>query len=212
MSCDRGGLTRHRAYGVRYRPIQESVALRIQRASYLIRGWRNYFGVAHDIKRVASNLDYHAFWESVKGACRKHDLTTAKCLKRYCRNSRFVAAEGNVLERIMDAELKFKIPGPEEYVPGGAVYLEDDEDDVPYVHRESKARQGGLNMRWAVMVRDGPACRKCGVVVDYASARIDHIIPVKFFASFRQAHRMENLQTLCVPCHQEKTNAERSSQ
>jgi 5-methylcytosine-specific restriction endonuclease McrA len=62
------------------------------------------------------------------------------------------------------------------------------------------------------MVRDSLCCRKCGKVVDYSSARIDHIIPVKNFASFQQAHRMDNLQTLCVSCHQEKTNAERHSQ
>ncbi len=198
---------------VRYRPHQESVALRVQRASYLIRGWREYFRVAHDIKKVAHTYDYLAFWETVKGACRKHDLTTAKCLKRYCRNSRFVVGEGNVLERIMDAELKFKISGPEEYVPGGNVVYPDGEDDEPpQLFCESKERLGGFDMRWEVMVRDSLCCRKCGKVVDYSTARIDHIIPVKRFASFREAHRMENLQTLCVACHQEKTNEERHSQ
>lgn len=197
---------------LRYRPQQESVALRIQRASYLVRGWREYFRVAHDLKKVASNLDYYAFWEAVKGASRKQDLTTAKCLKRYCRSSRFVVGKGNVLERVMDAELKFKISAPEEYVPGGAVYLEDFDDESTFSYRESKKRRGGDDMRWDAMVRDSHCCRKCGIAVDYGTARIDHIVPVKHFASFRQAHRMENLQTLCTLCHQEKTNAERNSQ
>ena len=113
----------------------------------------------------------------------------------------------------MDAELKFKISGPEEYVPGGKVVYPDGEDDEPpQLFCEDKRRRGGSDLRWEAMARDSLRCRKCGKAVEHSTARIDHIIPVKRFASFQQAHRIEKLQTLCVSCHQEKTNEERHSQ
>lgn len=197
---------------VRYRPHQESVSLRVERATRLIRGWREYYSAAYDLYRVARKLDYHAFWETVKSACRKLDISTAKCLKRYCRNSRFVVGKGCVLELISDTNLKIKIRGPEEYIPGKGAYLEDYDDDTTLTYREMKSRRGGHDMRWEVMVRDSLCCRRCGTVVDYSTARIDHIVPVKRFASFRLAHRMENLQTLCAPCHEAKTKEDLCSQ
>ncbi len=197
---------------IRFRPHQESMALRVQRASLLVRGWREYYRMADDLKKVARVLDYHAFWEMVKAACRKSDISTAKCIKRYCRGGGFSVGSDCKLAKVTDAKFKFKVSGPKEYQPGGDMrYLDDFEDESTLTVREVQRRRGGQDWRWEVMVRDSLCCRKCGAVVDYSTARIDHITPVKRFASFRQAHRMENLQTLCIQCHQEKTNEERHS-
>lgn len=197
---------------IRFRSSQESMSLRIERASRLIRGWREYYRVAHNLHSVAHTLDYHAFWEAVKAGSRKFDITTAQCLKRYSRHGHFTVAEGCRLEKISGTDVKIRIRKPEEYIPGNAVYLNDSEEDSTYSYREPKQRVGCRDSRWEVMVRDSLCCRKCGAVVDYSTARIDHIIPVKRFASYRQAHVLENLQTLCIQCHKEKTSAERHSQ
>jgi group II intron reverse transcriptase/maturase len=195
----------------RFRPHQESIALRVERASRLIRGWREYFRLAHNLHKLSGSLDHYAFWEMVKAVSKKLDISSAKVLKRYYRRGRFTVGDGCKLELFSGAELKLYIRKPEEYVPGKGVYLDDYNDESTYSIRESKRRRGGMDMRWEVMVRDSLCCRKCGAVVDYSSARIDHIVPVKRFASFQLAHHLDNLQTLCVKCHQEKTNAERHS-
>ena len=68
---------------LRYRPSQESVVVRVQRSSAIIRGWSNYFRIAHNFPKVASRLDHESFWIATKAICRKEDLTTAQCLRKY---------------------------------------------------------------------------------------------------------------------------------
>ncbi len=190
----------------RYRPHQESVAMRVQRASHLIRGWREYYRIAHDISRVANTLDYHAFWETVKATCRKFDISTAQCLKQYCRNSRFVVGPDVILERLMGAGVKLDYRGPAEYEPGKGVYIDDFDDESAYRFHEKQNRRGGLDLRQKALERDSMRCRACGKKVEHA--HVDHIVPVQEFASFRLAHRLDNLQTLCEKCHKAKTKLE----
>ena len=68
---------------IRYRPAQESIASRMVRASAIIRGWSNYFRIAHNYSAVASTLDHTTFWTIVKAICLKSDITTAQCIKKY---------------------------------------------------------------------------------------------------------------------------------
>lgn len=195
---------------IRYRPQQESVALRLQRASHLIRGWREYFRVAHDISRVARSLDCHAFWEMVKATCRKFDISTAQCLKKHCRGSRFVVGPGTKLERLMGTEVKLYSRGPAKYEPGKGKYIDDFDSESTYRCHERKDRRGGLDLRQEALKRDAMRCQLCGDQIDYA--HVDHIVPVHHHASFRLAHRLENLQTLCEKCHKTKTRKENHSQ
>ena len=197
---------------IRYRSQQESIPVRMQRAAKLIIGWRNYFRQAHDFTRVARTLDNHAFWETVKTVCRKSDISTAQCIGKYRRNGRLRFGEGCVLEKFGEVNLKYGYKKPEEYEPGKGVYLDDYDDETIYPYHEAKQRLGSGNLRWQAMTRDSMRCQKCGTEVKNATAHVDHIIPVKCFANFRQAHRLENLQTLCINCHKEKTNEERRSQ
>lgn len=196
---------------IRFRPHQESITLRTERATRLIRGWREYYRMAHNFHKLSGSLDHYAFWEMVKAVSKKLDISSAKVLKRYYRHGRFVVGDGCKLELFSGAELKLYVRKPEEYVPGKEIYLDDYDDESTHSLIEVKQRRGGMDLRWEVMVRDSLCCRRCGKVVDYSTARIDHIIPVKRFASFHLAHQLDNLQTLCVECHKEKTNAERNS-
>lgn len=195
---------------LRFRSGQESLTLRVNRASKLITGWSNYFCLAHNIARVSAKLDHYAFWSAVKAACRKFDISTAKCMKRHYRHSRFVVDEDCKLARFSTVKMKMWQVKPKEYVPGGGEYLEDHECDADYLFRESKLRRGSLDLRWDVLKRDGHRCRHCGTSVTNATARIDHIVPVKRFARFSQAHTLDNLQTLCIDCHKQKTRGERT--
>lgn len=193
---------------LRYCPEQESLTLRVKRASMLITGWSNYFCLAHNIARISAQLDHYAFWSAVKAACRKFDISTAQCMKRYYRHSRFVVDEDCRLARFSTVKMKLWQEKPKEYVPGGGVYLEDHECDVNYLLREDRRRLGSLDLRWDVLKRDARRCQNCGTLVTNATARIDHIVPVKRFARFSLAHTLENLQTLCIDCHKEKTRCE----
>lgn len=122
---------------LRYRPQQESMTLRVQRASMLVRGWREYFRIAHDLSGMANDFDCHAFWSATKAGCRKFDISTAKCLKRFYRHGRFIVGDLE-LARFSGTPLKLDYRGPEEYRPGKGVYLEDHECEANHYFKESR--------------------------------------------------------------------------
>jgi RNA-directed DNA polymerase len=190
---------------LRYRPSQESVAIRIMRANRLIQGWRNYFRVAHNIASVADKLDHYSFWSAVKMACRKHDIGTKQCIKKYCARGGFRVDEGCRLAKFSNTSLMYQLPKPTEYVPGQGCYLEDDQLEAPALFKEG-TRMGVGDLRRAAIYRDQHVCCNCGVKVTAETAQVDHIVPVKRFANFQLAHKLENLQTLCVKCHRDKTS------
>jgi hypothetical protein len=67
------------------RPHQESVALRINRGSAVVRGWSEYYRIACDFRSKAGTFDHWAFWIAVKAICRKLDITTGACMKKFYR-------------------------------------------------------------------------------------------------------------------------------
>ena len=57
--------------------------------------------------------------------------------------------------------------------------------------------------RKAVLRRDGYRCRACGKA---GVLEVDHIVPLRIDSS--KPYNLENLQSLCRPCHFEKTARE----
>jgi hypothetical protein len=58
--------------------------------------------------------------------------------------------------------------------------------------------------RAAALERDGHACRSCGVT---ERLTVNHVRPFRLFASHEEANRLDNLLTLCRPCHTAADNA-----
>jgi len=188
---------------LRFCPQQNSITMRVIRANQVIRGWSEYFRVSHDLSRMAGRLDDHALWTTVKAICRKFDIRKGQCFKRYYRNSTIVIDGDCRLQKFSGTPMKLDYRGPEDYVPGRGVYLEDHEWEYRVPSREY--REGSLDARWEALKRDGYRCCQCGKPVSPSTARIDHIIPVRRYASFREANTLENVQTLCALCHTVKS-------
>jgi RNA-directed DNA polymerase len=191
-----------------YRPLQESGAARIIRGSAVIRGWSNYFRIAHDFSQAANRLDHQAFWLATKTLCRKFNLTTAKCLSRYRFGSVIGINESCMLMRAQEVEMVSRLHPPDPYRPGTGCYLEDLDWEVDFRLLESR-RPGRMDTKALALFRDGNRCRKCGVRVTYGDSEADHIVPVNRFASFQQANVPTNVQILCLECHKDKTAASR---
>ena len=60
-----------------------------------------------------------------------------------------------------------------------------------------------------VLKRDGYICQICDKPVTAETAEVDHIKRVSRFKRPVDANRLENLWTLCIGCHREKTKSER---
>ena len=188
--------------------MQESISVRLVRASAVIRGWSNYFKAAHNFSQVAHGLDYKAYWIAVKAICRKEDISTAKCLRKYGLQNTIGVHEDCALARFQDTASAYYCTSPEPYQPGcHQPYPEDDEWEVAFVLSD-RSRPGRGDLKWKALVRDGFHCRGCAVVVTSKTSHADHIEPVNRFANLDMANSLDNIQTLCLRCHKLKTARE----
>lgn len=190
---------------MRYRPAQESIVLRIERASAVIRGWANYYCIAHNFPRLTSTLEHWAFWIAVKAISRKLNIKSGKVLKRYYREGTIVIGEECRLERFRNTSIKLYISNPKPYEPGGVCVYENDEEEEAAFHKyNERGRFGQWDLKHETLRRDNFCCQKCGRKVTAETSAVDHIKPVNCFANFQLASKPENLQTLCLQCHKDK--------
>jgi group II intron reverse transcriptase/maturase len=190
---------------IRYRTRQESVSVRIGRASTVIRGWSNYFKIAHNYSKVAHGLDHQAFWIAVKSICLKENISTAKCLRRYSLGNAIGVHEQCVLARFQNTDMSYYDSKPAPYEPGrNDPYPEDADGEVTF-RSPDRRRPGSGDLKWQALVRDGFHCRGCAIHVTARTSEADHVQPVSRFARLAQSHSLDNLQTLCLRCHKLKT-------
>ena len=190
---------------MRWRPLQESGAARLVRGSAIVRGWSNYYKIAFNFSKAAYWLDHKALWIAVKALCRKFDISTAQCLRKYGRGRNQISInEKYVLKRAQDIPMTYRQDSRQPYEPGTGCYL-DDVDWEAEVRRYEGRRPGSMDLKAFVLFRDGHRCRQCGTRVTHETSQADHIKPVSSFASYKQATTLNNLQTLCLECHKLKT-------
>ncbi|MAX26614.1 MAG: group II intron reverse transcriptase/maturase [Phycisphaeraceae bacterium] len=195
---------------MRNRPHQESVALRIKRGSAVVRGWSEYFRIAHNFTDLAGTLDHHALWIALKAICRKNDIPTGRAMKRFYRDGKIHIDEFCELEQFSKFSLKLDYRGPEPYEPGEGEYESEDDLEAAFARFNERQRFGSLDVKFLTLRRDGYRCCACGRKVTNETSQVDHIVPVKRFASFAMASFDDNLQTLCLDCHKEKHHAHAS--
>ena len=193
---------------IRYRPTQESISVRLVRGSAVIRGWSNYFKIAHNFSQVANGLDYKAFWIAVKAICRKADISTAKCLRRhrlrehhrrsrrlYPGSLRRIRCRRITMRRRNRINLATASISGRRRMGGG-------------FRPPRTSRPGCGDLKWKALVRDGFHCRGCGVTVTSKTSQADHTVPVNRFANLEMANSLDNIKTLCLRCHKLKTARE----
>jgi len=192
----------------RYRPSQESIDTRVQNASAVIRGWSNYFKIAHNFSAMAGKLNNIAHWAMVKAISRKNDKSTKQVHRQFYFNGRIGVSPDRTIVRFSDAKMSLDFRNPVEYEPGRGMYLEDHEWEAD-IRNPEKNRPGQMDLKLAALERDGHQCRECGCLVVSETSHVDHIKPVHQFAGYEQANTLDNMQTLCLHCHKRKSRLER---
>jgi RNA-directed DNA polymerase len=191
----------------RHRPSQESVDTRVQNASAVIRGWSNYFKIAHNFSAVASKLDHIAHWVMVKAISLKNDKSAGQVHRKFYFNGRIGVSPNRTIYRFVDTKMTYYVQRPKKYEPGVGEYLEDYEWEADF-RRPDRTRPGQMDLKQAALERDSHQCRWCGTLVVSETSHADHIKPVHKFASVEQANTLDNVQTLCINCHKQKTRSE----
>lgn len=193
---------------IRYRPTQESVAARITRGSAVIRGWSNYFKIAHNFPKVANRLDHKAFWIAVKAISKKEDIPAAKVLRKYGQGTTIGVHADCTLALFHATEVAIYHSAPEPYQPGTSQsHVAEEELEVDF-HLSESDRPGSGDLKWRALIRDNFYCRGCGVQVSASTSHADHINPVSSFANLALADHLDNIQTLCHFCHKLKSRSE----
>ena len=175
--------------------------MRLQRGSAVVRGWSEYFRIAHNFTDIAGTLDHWAFWTALKAICRKLDIPTGRAMKKYYKNGTLQIDEACKLETFSGIPMKLDFRGPQPYEPETACNETDEEMEVDFQRFNERIRFGNMDIKLQTLQRDDYHCCRCGKVVTAQNSHLHHIVPVKRFASYALASKPDNLQTLCLDCH-----------
>jgi RNA-directed DNA polymerase len=187
-----------------------SIAARIYRTSQVVRGWGEYFRIAHNYSNVAGKLDYFVHKVMLKMICRKMDIHTAKCYRKYHANGTFHYRNEEKLARLSHKKMKLDYRNPMLYEPGRMNPNESDmEMEVGADFGGDYNRRGRWDLKLNQIARDQYRCRACGKEVTVNTSHLEHIKPVSTFPSYEAANKEGNLQTLCLDCHKKKHASKR---
>jgi hypothetical protein len=192
---------------------QDSVASKTLALNRLIGGWCRYYQCTSRASSQFLKLEYMLFWRMAHWLGRKFQIKMPTVMQRFCRDNTFVTQK-LVLSRptefsTLQYKQRFLKPNP---------YLTQDKrlerEELP---NESywtgyEARPGMADLRPLILERDEYICQRCGEIVTANTAEIDHIRPVRRFKRPIDANTSDNLWTVCIPCHKEKTKYDRQAE
>jgi hypothetical protein len=194
---------------------EDSVRTKIMALNRVIGGWCRYYQYTSQVSTQFTRMEHEAFWLMAHWLGRKFKLKMPAVFKKYfavrtkderktlgvdkiwlARHSSFKTRRYNVSP--------FK---PNPYTTQDAIEREELLDEHPWLGTER--RPGMEDLCPVVLERDGHKCVQCQAPVTVSFVHIDHKRPVSSFKKPVDANRLDNLQTLCVPCHKRKTEMDR---
>lgn len=190
---------------------RDSVATKITALNRLVRGWCNYYRYTSHATTDFRRLNHLLFWRMAHWLGRKYKLRMPAVMRRFRKGNTFATATHALMIPTSIKTKRYLKPckKPNPYTA----------TDRPSLERETvfqlpnwtgaEWRPGRADLRWQVLERDGYRCRFSGHPVSPATAHVDHIKPRSRFKRPESADCLENLQTLHVEVHQEKTQLER---
>jgi hypothetical protein len=185
----------------------DSLQTKIQAINRVIEGWSRYFQYTSKAATQFHKLDFQVFWLVAHWIAGKYRLSMPEVMHRY-HNALYVALLKHASFSGLRYNERFFKPNP--YVTQGDLDREELLVADPWTGCES--RPGAADLRYLVLKRDGYRCCRCGVAVTPATCEVDHKRRYSKYKRPVDANRLENLQTLCIPCHDEKTKLDRQAE
>jgi Reverse transcriptase (RNA-dependent DNA polymerase)/Group II intron, maturase-specific domain/HNH endonuclease len=194
----------------------DSVRAKFLALNRIIGGWCRYYQYTSKAPIQFSRMERETFWLAAHWLARKHRLAMPAALaKFYAVRTKGEPKTLGVNDAWLVRHTSFKgrryrgspfKPNPYTTQEG---YFEREEllGDGSWLGTED--RPGMADLRPVALARDGYRCRLCQEPVTEATAQVDHLRPVRSFKRPVDANRLENLRTLCIPCHKQKTEQDR---
>jgi RNA-directed DNA polymerase len=189
---------------------QDSVNSKILALNRIIGGWCRYYQYTARASSVFSRIGNEQFWMIGHWLGRKYRISMPQVMKRYKRGHNSFATKQYRLKpateyrRLVYRKCYLKA---NPYTRQESVRREELSSDTYWTGYERKP--GMADLRPIVLQRDGYICQVCEKEVTARTAQVDHIRPVKRFRRPVEANVAENLWTLCIGCHEEKTEIDR---
>jgi len=188
---------------------ENSVILKLKALNRIIAGWCRYYQYTSKANTQFSRLEYKTFWRMAHWLGRKFQLTMPQVLRRFCKDNGLTDA-GTTLTRhsvFPTRRYKKRFLKPNPYTTQERIEREELPDENPWPGFED--RPGWADLRQQAGERDHWTCRICKAIGTPATCQVDHIIQYSSYQRPVDANRLENLWTLCIPCHRRKTESER---
>jgi RNA-directed DNA polymerase len=189
---------------------QDSIMTKILGLNRLIGGWCRYYRYTGKASSQFGKLDHALFWSMAHWLGRKFQIKMPTVMQRFCCDSTFVIQKQR-LARAADfptRQYKQRFLKPNPYLTQERRFEREDLPNESY-WTGHEARPGMADLRSLILERDEYTCQLCGTKVSDSTAEVDHIRPVRRFKQPGNANVEWNLWTLCIPCHKEKTKADR---
>jgi len=192
---------------------QDSVHSKILGLNSLIRGWCRYYQYTSKASSQFRRLEYDLFWGMAHWLGRKFKLSMPVVMQRFYRDNTFVTKEMRLIRPTEFSSLQYRqrVLKPNPYLTQERQLTRETLPSEPY-WTGYEARPGMADLRPLVRERDEFRCQLCGVNVTPHTAEIDHIRPVRRFKRPVDANTVDNLWTLCIPCHVSKTKSDRQGE
>jgi len=188
---------------------EDSLSLKILALNRIIGGWCRYYQYTTKPGIQFRKVGDVVFWLFAHWIGRKFQLRMTEVMRHHYSENHLGMGETRLL-RHADFKMKRYLVSPHKtnpYTTQAAIEREERLDDQPWLGTED--RSGMADLRLIVLERDGYTCKVCHLAVTNATANVDHVRPVKAFKRPVDANFLENLWTLCIPCHKRKTELDR---
>jgi RNA-directed DNA polymerase len=190
---------------------RDSYESKILGLNQIVGGWCQYYQYASGTSRPFSRIGHLLYWRMAHWLARKHQMTVPQVVQHYTQDNTFCSKRNRLLMPQTDFPTKryYRVAFKPNPYTMQEVKLEREDLPSDNCWNGYERRPGMADLRLLVIERDGAQCQMCDVKVNVSTARVDHLKPVRRFKRPIDANTLENLWTLCVKCHEEKTQSDR---
>jgi group II intron reverse transcriptase/maturase len=188
----------------------ESANAKISALNRIMRGWCEYYRTVSSPTRSFRRLQHEVYWSMVHWLGRKYKTSTPKVLRKFGKEG-FLGTKTQTLLKPSDIKRKRHImsQATNPYTSPNQRLVREKLPNLDGAWSGQEARTGSWDLRDIVLERDNHTCQRCGTSLPSWEAQVDHIKPRSRFKHRVNADTQENLQTLCYPCHKQKTQTDR---
>jgi RNA-directed DNA polymerase len=186
----------------------DSVNAKIVALNRVIRGWCQYYRNTSSPIDIFGDLHNFLYWKMAHWLGRKYEMSIKKIMKRFWKDKTYrTKSQILVMPGSFKANKLMVRHWYNPYTVKGSIKRE-----LIFSYETlwtgHERRQGSMDKREEVLLRDGPICAACKGTFHESEVHADHIVLRAKFKDPLEADHLDNYQILCNNCHRAKTESD----